>query len=92
MLKRSQSEHLILLRIKLVYNIARINLSNQIQFRERLLHIPIVHAPDVSKQIPREKQFLTIGLKMLLNNWFIRQLCVHRDMKHTGSLESTKNA
>ena len=26
----------------------------------------------------------------LFNNWFIRQLCVHQDMKHTGSLESTK--
>ena len=29
---------------------------------------------------------------MLLNNWFIRQLCVHRDMKHLGSLESTQEA
>ena len=26
----------------------------------------------------------------LFDNWFIRQLCIHRDMKHTGSLESTK--
>ena len=29
---------------------------------------------------------------MLLNNWFICQLCVHRDMKHLGSLESTQEA
>ena len=29
---------------------------------------------------------------MLQNNWFIRQLCVHRDMKHLGSLESTQEA
>ena len=37
-----------------------------------MLHIPIVHAHDVSKQISREKKF-SIGLKMLSNNWFIRQ-------------------
>ena len=29
---------------------------------------------------------------MLQNNWFIRQLCVHRDKKHLGSLESTQEA
>ena len=29
-----------------------------------VLHIPIVHAYDVSKQIPREKK-ISIGLKML---------------------------
>ena len=28
---------------------------------------------------------------MTINNWFIRQLCVHRDMKHVGGLESTKD-
>ena len=48
-----------------------------------MLHIPIVHAYEVSKQIPREKQF-SIG--------FIRQLCVYRDMKHAGSWKSTKDA
>ena len=42
-----------------------------------MLHIPIVHARDVSKQIPGEKKC---------------QLCVHRDMKHLGSLESTQEA
>ena len=26
----------------------------------------------------------------LFNNWFICQLCIHRDLKHTGSLESMK--
>ena len=26
----------------------------------------------------------------LFNDWFIHQLCVHQDMKHTGSLESMK--
>ena len=29
---------------------------------------------------------------MLQNNWFICQLCVHRDKKHLGSLESTQEA
>ena len=29
---------------------------------------------------------------MLQNNWFICQLCVHSDMKHLGSLESTQEA
>ena len=29
---------------------------------------------------------------MLQNNWFRRQLCVHRDMKRLGSLESTQEA
>ena len=29
---------------------------------------------------------------MLQNNWFRRLLCVHRDMKRLGSLESTKEA
>ena len=55
-----------------------------------MFHIPIVHAHDVSKQIPREKDFPSVCV--LLNNWFIRQLCVHRDMKHLGSLESTQEA
>ena len=56
-----------------------------------VLHIPIMHAHDISKQIPQEKKF-SIRLKMLWNNWFIYQLCVHRDMKHLGSLESTQEA
>ena len=56
-----------------------------------MLYIPVVHAHDVSKQIPQEKKF-SIGLKMLSNNWFIRQLCIHRDMKHLRSLESTQEA
>ena len=56
-----------------------------------MLYIPVVHAHDVSKQIPPEKKF-SIGLKMLSNNWFIRQLCVHRDMKHLRSLVSTQEA
>ena len=30
-------------------------------------------------------------LKQLTVNWFIRQLYVHRDMKHLGSLESTQD-
>ena len=30
--------------------------------------------------------------KISINNWFIRQLCIHRDMKHAGSLESTQEA
>ena len=55
-----------------------------------MLHIPIVHAHDISKQIPPEKKFSR--LKMLENNWFIHQLCVHRDTKHLGSLESTQEA
>ena len=29
---------------------------------------------------------------MLYNNWFTRQLCIHQDMKHLGSLESTQEA
>ena len=29
---------------------------------------------------------------MLQNNWFMCQLCVHWDMKHLGSLESTQEA
>ena len=29
---------------------------------------------------------------MLQNNWFIRQLYIHWDMKHLGSLESTQEA
>ena len=29
---------------------------------------------------------------MLYNNWFTRQLCIHRDMKHLGSLEGTQEA
>ena len=29
---------------------------------------------------------------MLLNNWFIHQLCVHWDIKHLGSLESMQEA
>ena len=46
-----------------------------------MLHIPIVHAHDVSKQIPLElKIYKTIGS------------CVHQDMKHLGSLESTQEA
>ena len=59
-----------------------VNLSNQIQLRKRA---SFVHTHDVSKQIPREKNF-SIGLKMLWNNWFMSQLCVHQDMKHLGSL------
>ena len=55
-----------------------------------MLHIPIVHAHDVSKHIPREK--FSIELKTLWNNWFICQLCIHWDMKHLGSLESTQEA
>ena len=115
-----------------------------------MLHTPIVHAHDVSKQIPREKNFFVIfyfgifllnnwlrlcwqfelnmesyqqadeeemfswnkiinalkhsrrninplqhlnyRLKMLLNNWFIHQLCIHWDIKHLGSLESMQEA
>ena len=52
-----------------------------------MLHIPIVHAHDISKQIPREKNF-PLGWKC----WFLRQLCVHRDMKPLGSLESAQEA
>ena len=33
-----------------------------------------------------------IQKKRKINNWFIRQLCVHRDMKHAESLESTQEA
>ena len=40
---------------------------------------------------PLEKK-ISIGLKMLQNNWIIRQLCVHRDMKDLGSLGSTQEA
>ena len=29
---------------------------------------------------------------MLQNNWFMSQLCIHLDMKHLGSLESTQEA
>ena len=36
--------------------------------------------------------FANHRVKMLWNNWFIHQLCVHRDMKHLGSLESTQEA
>ena len=39
-----------------------------------------------------KKKKFSIGLKNLLNNWFIRHLCIHWDMKHTGSLESTQEA
>ena len=46
-----------------------------------MLHIAIVHARGVSKQIPREKK-----------NYLCVHLCVHRDMKHLGSLESTQEA
>ena len=35
---------------------------------------------------------ISIGLKMLKNNWFIRQLCVYQDMKQLGNLESTQEA
>ena len=37
-------------------------------------------------------QHLTHWVKMLQNNWFICQLCVHRDKKLLGSLESTQEA
>ena len=60
-----------------------------------MLHIPIVHAHDVSKQIPQEKKFpsgwkcyKTLGSYVMCA--FIRHVCVHRDMKHLGSLESTQ--
>ena len=39
-----------------------------------------------------EKKKFSNGLKMLYNNWFIRELCVHRLMKHLGSFESTPEA
>ena len=35
---------------------------------------------------------MIITMITIVNNWFIRQLCVHRDMKHLGSLESTQEA
>ena len=40
----------------------------------------------VNKYLEKKK------LTMLQNNWFIGQLCVHRDMKHLGSLGSTQEA
>ena len=57
--------------------------SNSIPWACFIFHI--VHTHDVSKQIHWEKN-LSIGLKMLWNNWFISQLCVHRDMSHLESL------
>ena len=55
-----------------------------------MLHIPIVYAHDVSKQIPLEKIFHWVEnvIKQLVHT----SACVHRDMKHLGSLESTKDA
>ena len=52
-----------------------------------MLHIPIVHAHDVSKQISREKKFENV-IKQLVHT----SACVHGDMKHLGSLESTQEA
>ena len=56
-----------------------------------MLHIPIVHAHDVSKQIPRgKKNFHQVEnvIKQLVHT----SACVHRDMKQLGSLEGTKDA
>ena len=54
------------------------------------LHIPILHAHDVSKQIPLEKIFHWVEnvIKQLVHT----SACVHQDMKHLGSLESMKDA
>ena len=62
-----------------------------------MLHIPIVHADNVSKQMPRGNIYyhvetLTNAFKLLLKNWFMSQLCVHQDMKHFRSLESAQEA
>ena len=43
-------------------------------------------------EIIRRKQKTLRYRWSIINNWFIRQLCVHRDVKHLGSLESTKDA
>ena len=47
-----------------------------------MLHIPMLANKSLEKK----------NWKMLQNNWFIRQLCVHQDMKHLESLESIQEA
>ena len=46
----------------------------------------------ITNTYPREKKFLreNYHVENVINNWFMSQLCVHRDMKHLGSLESTQ--
>ena len=56
-----------------------------------MLHIPIVHAHDVSKQIPREKKIFH-RVENVIKQLVHTSACVHGDMKHLGSLESTQEA
>ena len=75
---------------------------NQIQLRERVSYSYCARSWRQQTN-PSGKRF-SIGVRIrlrceakryvcvLLNNWFIRQLCVHQDMKHLGSLESTQEA
>ena len=62
----------------------------QIQLRERASYCYCARSWRQQTN-PSRKKF-SIGLKMLWNNWLIRQLCVHRDNKDLGSLESTQEA
>ena len=43
--------------------------------------MPIVHAHDVSKHIPREKKIFH-WVENVIKQLFMRQPCVRRDMKH----------
>ena len=63
-------------------------MSNQIQLREHASYSYCAHSWRQQTNPLRKK--ISIRLKMLSNNWFIRQLCVHQDMKHLRSLESTQ--
>ena len=53
-----------------------------------MLHIPIMHAHDVSEQIPQEKNFPSGWKCYKTIDSYVS--CAHRDMKHLGSLESTQ--
>ena len=57
-----------------------------------MLHIPIVHAHDVSKQIPRKKKIFHQVENVKKQLVHTSADCVHRDMKHLASLENTQEA
>ena len=53
-----------------------------------VLHIPIVHADNVSKQMPRENYRVENVIKQLVHASAVRS----SRLKHLGSLESTQEA
>ena len=69
-----------------------VNLSNQIQLRERASYSYCARSWRQQTNPSRKTIFHRVENVIKQNNWFIRQLCVHRDMKHLGHLESPQEA